>query len=48
MLKSGKSFGEQAIHGRSLQNLALRADTVVEYAILTREGYELSLRSVAD
>ena len=48
VLGPGKSFGERAIQNRKLQPLAIRSDTDAEYAVLTKEGYEASLKTIAD
>ena len=44
----GKSFGEHAIHKRMRQPFSYKTETPIEFAILTKEGYSTSLRSIYD
>ena len=47
-IRPGISFGEQAVHKRTMQQIAIKADTPIEFATLTSEDYEKSLRSISD
>lgn len=44
----GKSFGEKAIHKRMRQPLSYKTESPIEFAILSKEGYSNSLRTIYD
>ena len=40
VIRPGKSFAEYALHKKTLLAVSIKADTPVEYALLTKDSYE--------